>query len=490
MLLFWVLGAYVLTRSPRGAISLTAVGAQFSTALYLLSQGMQANAETIEQWIPWARNLGWGAHVAPLLWYWLTALLLGEQASPSAKRYLRFVGYPLGIVIGVGTVFFATAIYVDDALNAWSAVHQNPEWNFSRFDLPNGPLFLPFILLLAVSTVASFVNVWLGWRLADSPERRRCFRWLLVSAFLFILGADSLGIVNWSMNGVTPTWVGHLVLAAAMVVMAWNVAAYSLLFKGQVVRTDFLYVLTALTFVCILYGGVLLLSGASYSFGLLNIMAVMLSVAVLSHAFVDLGRRVLDRLFFGGDVRRLRDNFAWMVQIAGRAEDLDALMEEAHNEIEEVSVERLVGLTEQALRRLNNLAALGRTELADRIPAILESAAREAVGRGLEDATPLERAQAMRSVLIACLERLKPLDGNVALEAPAALQYHILREEYLQELQNKQIIARHNIGEGTFNRNRRQAIAALAEDLAKQEQLLSQDRVAVFGVSPTVPGSS
>ena len=201
---------------------------------------MLANAETIEQWLPWARNLGWGAHVAPLLWYWLTVLLLREQASPRAQRYLRFVGYPLGIVIGVGNgVLRHGRMHVDDALHAWSAVHQNSEWDFSRFELPNGPLLLPFVLVLALSTVASFVNVWLGWRLADSPERRRCFRWLMVSAVLFILGADSLGIANWSMNGLTPTWVGHLVLAAAMVVMAWNVAAYSLLFKGQVLRTDF-----------------------------------------------------------------------------------------------------------------------------------------------------------------------------------------------------------------------------------------------------------
>jgi hypothetical protein len=272
------------------------------------------------------------------------------------------------------------------------------------------------------------------------------------------------------------------------VVMAWNVAAYSLLFKGQVVRTDFFYVLTALTFVCVLYGAVLLLSGASYSFQLLSVIAITLSIAVLSHAFVDLGRRILDRLFFGGDVRRLRDNFAWMVQSAGRAEDLDALIVEAHNEISEVSADRLLTLIEQALRRLNNPAALGRSDLADRIPATLEAATREAVGRGLADVTPLERAQALRSVLISGIERLKPLDGNVGMEAPAALQHHILHEEYLQGLLNKQIIARHNISEGTFNRNRRQAIAMLAEELAEQEELLSKERMAAFGVSQTVPG--
>src|SRR5438309_7600772 len=91
MLLFWVLGAYVLTRSPRSAISLTAVGAQFATALYLLGQGMQANAATLDEWMPWARGLTWAPHVAALLWYCLTALLLREQAQGKARAYLRFV---------------------------------------------------------------------------------------------------------------------------------------------------------------------------------------------------------------------------------------------------------------------------------------------------------------------------------------------------------------------------------------------------------------
>lgn len=490
MLLFWVLGAYVLTRSPRSAISLTAVGAQFATALYLLSQGMAANAETLGEWRPWQRNLLWAAHAAPLLWYWLTLLLLRAQNSSQPRAYLRSVGYPLAVLHTVASLLFAASIYVDDLMHVWSGVHLASPAEYSRFELPNGPLFPGFVALLTISTFMSLVNVWLAWRFSATPDRRRCFRWLAVSALLFIGGADGLGLYNWASAGLMPTWAGHLMLAAAMGVMAWNVAAYSLLFKGQVVRTDFFYMLTALTLVCAVYGVVLIVSGASYSFQLLNVIAITLSVAVLSHSLVDVARRILDRLFFGGDVQRLRSNLASVVQSAGMAGDLDALLAEARNEIEEVSADRLVRLTEQALRRLNNPAALGRADLADRLPATLEAATREAVGRGLRDATPLERAQATRSVLIACVERLKPLDGNVALEAPAALQYHILREEYLQGLLNKQIMARHSISEGTFNRNRRLAIATLAEELAKQEQLLSEDKVAVFGVSRTVLGAS
>jgi hypothetical protein len=483
MLLFWILGAYVLTRSPRSAISLTAVAAQFSTALYLLGQGMVANAATLQEWLPWARNLTWAPHLAPLLWYWLTLLLLREQGNGSTAAYLRFVGYPLAALHVAGTLFFAAAIYVDDALHRWSAVVPAPAGQYAPFQLPDGPLFLGFVLLLAVSTLMSFVNVWMAGRAAPTRERRRCFRWLLFSAVLFFAGANGLGLFNWVSGGLMPAWMGHAMLAAAMVVMAWNVAAYSLLFKGEVVRTDFFYMLTALILVCGLYAAVLTLSGASYSFQLLNILAITLSVVVLSHALIDLARRVLDRVFFRDDVQQLRWNLTTLFQRAARTDDFDALLAEARDEIDGVSVERRVKLTEQALRRLNNPAALGRTELAERIPTTLDGATRETMGRGLQDVTPLERAQALRSVLVSGIERLKPIDDDVGPESPAALQYNILREEYLQGLLNKQIMVRHSISEGTFNRNRRQAIAMLAEEIERQEQLLVRDRAAAFGGS-------
>ncbi len=53
------------------------------------------------------------------------------------------------------------------------------------------------------------------------------------------------------------------------------------------------------------------------------------------------------------------------------------------------------------------------------------------------------------------------------------MQYHILREEYVQGLPNKHIMTRHSISEGTFHRNRREAITILARELEEQESLQS-----------------
>jgi hypothetical protein len=66
---------------------------------------------------------------------------------------------------------------------------------------------------------------------------------------------------------------------------------------------------------------------------------------------------------------------------------------------------------------------------------------------------------------------LQPADQDRSRGAPSALQYNILREEYLLGKPNNQIIARHRISESTFHRNRREAIAILARDLMRREDL-------------------
>ena len=43
-------------------------------------------------------------------------------------------------------------------------------------------------------------------------------------------------------------------------------------------------------------------------------------------------------------------------------------------------------------------------------------------------------------------------------------------------LPNKQVAIRHGISEATFHRNRRDAVAVLARELAKQEEILGGPR--------------
>ena len=133
-------------------------------------------------------------------------------------------------------------------------------------------------------------------------------------------------------------------------------------------------------------------------------------------------------------------------------------------------------LTQEALRRLNNPAALGACALAPRIPRTLSAFSDPPRGSPSEH-TPLQRARALRAVLIACIERLKDAGGAGSTEAER-VRYVILYDEYVLGRPNNQIMTRYSISESTFHRYRREAIRALASELARQEEILSPEQAA------------
>lgn len=472
MLLYCMLAVYMVTRGPRSLVSLTAIAAQVSAAAYLLGQGMQANAMVLGDWMPWARNLQWGATVAPVAWYWLTVLLLREQSQG------RWIGFPLGVILTVVSVVLTVSMYAGDWLYNWSAVtNVEPQQAFPlRYHVPVQPFYLTMVAFLAGSTLGAAANVWIGWHLPMDAERRRRFGWLFLSAMLFVVGTSYLSFSTLLAWDQFPTWLGHVLLGAAMAVMAWNVAAYSLLIQGLVIRTDFFYFFTALTLVCLMYGLLFLLAGLHYSYELLGLLVMTLIVVVVTHALFDVGRRVLDRLFFGSEVQRLRSNLTSVVQTAALTPNLDALLGEARDEIDEVSMDRLVRLTEEALRRLNSPDALARCSLATRLPRTLEHIRLRRGDPERTHATPLDQSQGLREALATAIDRLKLPDREQTRGAPAALQYNILREEYVLDLPNKQIMSRYGISEATFHRNRRGAIRILAQELGKRENMMSLGR--------------
>jgi hypothetical protein len=220
-------------------------------------------------------------------------------------------------------------------------------------------------------------------------------------------------------------------------------------------------------------------------FEVIQLLAILGPLVILSHALVDVLRRLLDRAFFAADVQQLRSSLGSVAQAAGLESDLPALLSEAQNELARVSSQHLLRLTEQALRRLNSPAGLAECELGERIPLLLAAAGQQL---GLPSAAnPVDRAHALREVLRSGIERLKPTDAE-ADSTPGALQYHILREEYLLGMLNKHIMARHALSEGSFHRNRRQAISVLAQEIEAQERRLASGQTAA-SVEGTAPGA-
>jgi hypothetical protein len=114
-----------------------------------------------------------------------------------------------------------------------------------------------------------------------------------------------------------------------------------------------------------------------------------------------------------------------------------------------------VKLVEEALRHLPDTITLGGSPLADRI--------------NIDADTHVERGKILQQLLMDSIELLKPVDERPPEPLPRIWYNHaVLHDAYVEGVQNREIMARLYISEGTFNRTRRNAIRGLARVLAEK----------------------
>jgi hypothetical protein len=108
------------------------------------------------------------------------------------------------------------------------------------------------------------------------------------------------------------------------------------------------------------------------------------------------------------------------------------------------------------------------TFLADSPLAELDIVRRRLAG---EKKNYVERGKAVQAVVLAALEKMRPSPEVPPEPAPREwYPYVILHEAYVAEIQNREIMNKLYISEGTFNRTRRTAITSLARVLAEMEK--------------------
>lgn len=151
---------------------------------------------------------------------------------------------------------------------------------------------------------------------------------------------------------------------------------------------------------------------------------------------------------------------AQILQIADDLQTNDVIVEQQRaaliTQLEMPTDAQFVKEVEDALRHLGDYDFLARLTLATRLtPA---------------EATHIERGKALRECLVQAIETLRPAPTEP--EDPPSREwqgYLILRQAYVDDVPNRDIMAALYISEGTFNRQRRKAIQAVARSLQKQE---------------------
>lgn len=112
----------------------------------------------------------------------------------------------------------------------------------------------------------------------------------------------------------------------------------------------------------------------------------------------------------------------------------------------------LVRWVEDALRNLADISHLGQSPLVAHL--------------GIRGETHLVRGQALRGKILEILEVLRPPGERPPEPLPREwYSYAVLHDAYVEDVPNREIMARLYISEGTFNRTRRKAIRAMARSI-------------------------
>ena len=121
-----------------------------------------------------------------------------------------------------------------------------------------------------------------------------------------------------------------------------------------------------------------------------------------------------------------------------------------------------VNVVENALRNLFDYAYLADTPIAEMELVRM----RMATGKK----THLERGKIVQAILLEALEQMRP-GSDVPRDPPPRewYPYVILHDAYVNGKQNRDVMSRLYISEGTFNRTRRAAISSLARALVEME---------------------
>jgi hypothetical protein len=111
---------------------------------------------------------------------------------------------------------------------------------------------------------------------------------------------------------------------------------------------------------------------------------------------------------------------------------------------------------EEGLRNLPDYIVLGQSALANKL--------------AIQGASHVERGKQLRQLIVECIQSLRPAEKRPAEPLPRVwYNYAVLYDAYVEEVPNREIMARLYISEGTFNRTRRNAIRGLARLLLEKK---------------------
>jgi hypothetical protein len=244
-------------------------------------------------------------------------------------------------------------------------------------------------------------------------------------------------------------------LFIGLAALGYGVAHFGLLLDGQNVQRDFVYNFTGIALMNLLYGGLLALTGPATVVSAL----ALVTLVTFTHTTFDVGRNVLDRLFFSPperDARAEARDYASALgttPVTSPTPDLEQLEQAA--ELSEQSIEEPPSPIEdsrppsrehewktfpaqvrKALTGLKSPPQLAKS------PLLSLALVERRVARAGQEDNRLNRVVALRELLIEQIEGLRPnSDGSAHRVGEAWRFYNVLYYPYVRELSRKSALA-------------------------------------------------
>jgi hypothetical protein len=151
---------------------------------------------------------------------------------------------------------------------------------------------------------------------------------ILAFATLFAGLGIPISIVGSMMQWPIPMVVLSLVEVVAVTIIGYGAARYSALVEGRTIQRDFLYNLTLLAFVLLVYLLASMLLVRVYLAPAIILVFVPL-LAVFTHSLLLSAHRMVDWFFYRRETRRLRTNLQHLVRLVGEGAALDESLDYA-----------------------------------------------------------------------------------------------------------------------------------------------------------------
>jgi hypothetical protein len=320
------LGIYLVSHSPRSPITWLTALTLFSVSGWFLNVLLAINPPPVPIRLPvwltpflwiWPAGLfqqGWGGwmqgwQVTPAIMFWHHATMLMRPGRMNAWRWARVLaGYVIAVI----------AIYVQLNTDLMFTEGQGDPLYLNT--LQQGKLYPLFMGFLFIFTLLSLINLLRSAKIAPALMPRRHLN-LLAAATLTAGLSGPTALTAFALDIPFPRVVLSIMLGLAVLLMGYGVARYSALIEQRVLGRDFVYNSVAILLVVSLYSAIGWVSVQTYQIPAAALIFIVI-LAIFTHSLIDIGRQVLDFVFFRREARELRTKLRALMARAGEPQAL------------------------------------------------------------------------------------------------------------------------------------------------------------------------